>query len=567
VDRIMEAVQLCQFLNKVLDILRRQPYDPSSRPSSGYHVSSRIAEEHVGQESTELSGPDLGAGISLNDIPVGGVLGGHAAGEPVLMYRDAEGVWVVSGVCTHYSAPLIDGVAGGGVVRCPWHHACFSLRTGEALAAPALNPLRRWRTEVAGGMVRVVEPIAESPAVAIPRSSESVVIIGAGAAGSAAAETLRREGFSGTVTMIDPDGNAPYDRPNLSKDYLAGTAPEEWLALRTSEFYEAQGIDRYVASAVAIDVEQREITLSTGEHVPFNSLVLATGSRPVQPRLPGSDAEHVHVLRSLADCRRLIESLSDASRVAVIGASFIGMEAAAALRQRGLKVDVVAAEHVPFERTLGPELGALLRSVHEQHGVTFHMDRTLTAIHEHGVELNDGSVIEADVVLLGIGVRPRIELVEQAGLGTAEGVAVDRFMETRIKGVYAAGDIAYYPEVRAGRNVRVEHWVVAQRQGQTVARNIMGRHVAFTDVPFFWTQHYDLSIRYVGYARSWDTTEVSGSLAERDCTVRFIGAGSVRAVATIGRDRECLEAELWLETQGGGTDGADTQQGRAEHVS
>ena len=525
----------------------------------------------MGQESPELSGPDLKAGIPLKELVVGEVLGGHADNEPVLMYRDSDGVHAVSGICTHYGAPLIQGLAEGSVIRCPWHHACFSLRTGEALAAPALNSLQRWRTEVVGETVRVLgvdddnapAPAgAREPESAGARDPDSVVIIGAGAAGSAAAETLRREGYTGSIALVDPDPSAPYDRPNLSKDYLAGNAPEEWLPLRSREFYDAQDIERRVAAAVSIDLEQRSVLLSTGEQVRFNSLLIATGARPVHPQLPGSESDHVHVLRSLRDCKRLIESADAAGRAVVVGASFIGMEAAAALRQRGLEVAVVAREQVPFERTLGVQLGRFLRSVHEQHGVTFHMGRTLAAIHEHRVELDDGSFVDADIVLLGVGVRPLMELAEAAGLGGPEGVAVDEFLETRVKGVYAAGDIAYYPEVRAGRSVRVEHWVVAQRQGQAAARNIVGRHVPFTDVPFFWTQQYDVSVRYVGYARTWDTVDVIGSVDERDCEVRFIGEGSIRAVATVGRDRDCLDAELWLETQGGA---ADANHTGAEH--
>lgn len=518
----------------------------------------------MGHESAESSGPDLRVGIPQKELLVGGVIGGHVDDEPVLLYRDDEGVWAVSGICTHYSAPLIRGVSEGPVIRCPWHHACFSLRTGEALAAPALNPLRRWRTELVGEMVRVVGRIDEgsAPAAITAREADSVVIIGAGAAGSAAAETLRAEGYAGKITLVDPDASAPYDRPNLSKDYLAGNAPEEWLPLRTGEFYDAQGIERCVAAAVSVDVEQRRVLLSTGQQLAFNSLLLATGSRPVRPRLPGASSDHVHVLRSVRDCRRLIESAGAAKRVVVAGASFIGMEAAAALRQRGLDVAVVAPE-VPFERTLGVQLGRRLRSVHEQHGVRFHMGRTLKGIQEDRIELDDGTFVEADIVLLGVGVRPRLELAGAAGLGGPEGVAVDGFLETRVKGVYAAGDIAYYPEVRAGRSVRVEHWVVAQRQGQAAARNILGRHVRFTDVPFFWTQQYDVSVRYVGHAGSWDEVEVIGSIDDLDCTARFISGGRVMAVATIGRDRECLHAELRLETQGATAEAYHTG---AEHV-
>lgn len=506
----------------------------------------------MGEGSQELHGPDLMVGASLEDLPVGGVLEGHADGEAVLMYRDAEGVHAVSGICTHYGGPLMEGVVEGSVIRCPWHHACFSLRTGEALAAPALNPLQRWRTQVAEGSVRITgrEEQGAGSGVAMG-GSDTVVIVGAGAAGSAAAETLRGEGFGGRVVLIDPDETAPYDRPNLSKDYLAGNAPEEWLPLRTAEFYETSGIERRFDSAVSLDVEGRKVLLSSGEQVPFTSLVLAMGAEPIRPPLPGADSRHVHVLRSLQDCRRLIEAARSARRVVVVGASFIGMEAASSLRQRGLDVAVVAPERVPFEKTLGAELGRLLQSVHEQHGVTFHAGRRLAAIHERAVELDDGSLVEGDMVLLGVGVRPRTGLAEAARLGGHDGVPVNEFLETRVAGIYAVGDLASYPEVRAQRNVRIEHWVVAQRQGQTAARNIMGRREAFTSVPFFWTAQFGLTIRYVGRASTWDAVDVSGSPEARDCAVRFLSDRTVRAVATIGRDRECLDAELAFEREAG----------------
>jgi apoptosis-inducing factor 3 len=506
----------------------------------------------MGGSAKGADGPDLRSGIRLADLEDGGIGAGVVDGEPVLLYRESGDVWAVGGSCTHYGAALVDGMAEGGVIRCPWHHACFSLRTGEVLAAPALDGLPRYRTSVSEGVVRVTERVepARAPVTLDPLSGDPMVIVGAGAAGSAAAETLRAEGYGGRVVVVDPDADAPYDRPNLSKDYLAGSAPAAWLPLRGREFYEERGIERVQAGAGSLDVAGSRVHLTNGETLRYSRLLLATGAEPVRPDFAGADLPHVHVLRSLRDCERLIEAAGAGRRVLVAGGSFIGMEAAAALRSRGLEVLVVAPEQRPFERTLGTELGGLLQATHERNGVAFRLGRKLASIREGEVELDDGTVVPADLMLLGLGVRPRTELAATAGITGQDGVPVDACLETRRPGVYAAGDIALYPEPRAGRRVRVEHWVVAQRQGQTAARNMLGRGEPFTSVPFFWTQQFDVAVRYVGHAGPDAVAEVDGSVSERDCTIRFVEDGAVRAVATVGRDRACLEAELMLEREG-----------------
>jgi NADPH-dependent 2,4-dienoyl-CoA reductase/sulfur reductase-like enzyme/nitrite reductase/ring-hydroxylating ferredoxin subunit len=504
----------------------------------------------MGHEQDELTGPDLCAGVSLDALVEGQPLLGHAGDDAVLMIRRGEDVFAIGATCTHYGAPLAEGIVTGDVIRCPWHHACFSLRSGEAVAAPALNPLPSWRTEIRDGRVFVGRK-QESDALAfhgrVAAGPSSVVIVGAGAAGSAAAETLRREGYAGPVVLIDPDADAPYDRPNLSKDYLAGIAPEEWIPLRPQGFHAGHGIERVVAAVTAIDTEARTVLLSNGRTLAFGALLMATGAAAIRLPLPGADQPHVHVLRSLADCRALIRSAETARRVVIAGASFIGLEAAASLRARGLEVSVVAPEAVPFARSLGAELGARFRSLHEQHGVAFHLGRTLSAIRENSVVLDDGTVLDADVVLLGVGVRPVLELARQAGLAGDQGVQVNAFLETTMQGVYAAGDIALFPDAYTRELIRVEHWVVAQRQGQTAARNMLGRRERFEAVPFFWTQQYDLQLAYVGHATAWERVDIEGDLQGTDCSIRFIDNDRVAAVATIGRDRESLTAEIELE--------------------
>ena len=256
---------------------------------------------------------------------------------------------------------------------------------------------------------------------------------------------------------------------------------------------------------------------------------------------------HVHTLRSLADCRTIIEAAKGARRALVIGASFIGLEAAAALRARDIEVHVVAPEQRPMERVLGSQMGDFVRALHEEHGVVFHLQDTVTAIDGRHAALESGGRIEADLVVVGVGVRPRLALAEQAGLVMDRGVLVNAYLETSARGVYAAGDIARWPDPHSGDNVRVEHWVVAERQGQTAACNMMGLSERFDAVPFFWSQHYDVPINYVGHAEQWDEISVDGDIKSKDCLLRYKKNGRVLAVASIFRDVENLRAELAME--------------------
>ncbi len=501
-------------------------------------------------ESPAPSGPDLRTdGVSPDELPEGGMLAGHVDGEPVLLIRKGGTVHALGGACTHYHGPLGDGVFDGELVRCPWHHACFRPETGEAARAPALDPLPMYEVETRDGRVfvageRTSEPDRPSPELA----PESVVIVGGGAAGLAAAEMLRREGYTGPVSLVSDDETAPYDRPNVSKDYLAGNAPEAWMPLRPIEWYEEKDIDlRLGRRVVDIDPKGRVVHLDDGRDLPYGALLLATGASPIQLDVPGSDEPHVHYVRSLADSRAIISALDGAERAVVVGASFIGLEVAASLATRGLEVHVVAPEAVPMERLLGPELGAFVRSLHEEHGVRFHLGRTVGRIEHDAVTLDDGTGVATDLVVIGIGVRPNLELAEKAGLAVDGGVIVDERLLTSADGIWAAGDIARWPDPRSGAQIRVEHWVVAQRQGQTVARNMLGRNEPFDAVPFFWSQHYDVPINYVGHGAGWDSVDVSGSVENRDCVVTLRRGGRALAVASIYRDVESLKAELALE--------------------
>jgi NADPH-dependent 2,4-dienoyl-CoA reductase/sulfur reductase-like enzyme/nitrite reductase/ring-hydroxylating ferredoxin subunit len=500
-------------------------------------------------QKTPPAGPDLTQGVALGAAS-GTMLLGHVGDEEVLLVRSASSIFAIDAHCSHYHGPLVDGLAVGESVRCPWHHACFDLRTGEAVRAPALAPLAVWKVEQEGGLIFVREK-REQPkprVVAAGDAPARIVIVGGGAAGFAAAEMLRRQEFRGSIVMLSNDDTPPVDRPNLSKDYLAGSAPEDWLPLRPDEFYSASAIDLRLKTEVAsIDVSARRVVLADGKTVPYDRLLLATGAEPVRLPIPGADQPHVHVLRSLADCRAIIALTKGARRAVVIGASFIGLEAAASLRAREIEAHVVGLEQRPMERVLGPEMGDFVRALHEEHGVIFHLGDTVTAIDGKRATLKSGGVIEADLVVVGVGVRPRLALAEKAGLALDRGVVVNAYLETSAPGVYAAGDIARWPDRHSGQNIRVEHWVVAERQGQTAARNMLGQREAFDAVPFFWSQHYDVPINYVGHAETWDEIAIDGSIAGKDCLVRYKGKGRLLAVASIYRDVTSLEAELAME--------------------
>jgi len=504
----------------------------------------------MGGHEAKLSGPDLEAGIPAGDLAVNTSLLGHAHGEPVLLVRRSDDEVVALGAtCTHYGGPLAEGLIVGDTVRCPWHHACFDLRTGAPVRAPALNPLPCYDVDTTGGLIKVGARASGPVTLRRNSSLRTIAIVGAGAAGESAAETLRREGYDGEILLFGADESPPVDRPNLSKDYLAGTAPEEWMPLRPPAFFGEQKIALTLGARVtAIDTTAHKLTLGDGRVVDWDALLLATGADPVRLPIPGGDLPHVFTLRTLSDSRAIIERATRAKRAVVIGASFIGMEVAASLRARGVEVHVVAPEAVPFARTLGPELGALFRAVHEEHGVRFHLENKATSVEPDAVVLAGGEErLTADMVVVGVGVKPSIELASAAGLQVDRGVVVDDRLRTSAAGVFAAGDIARYPYAPTGEQVRIEHWAVAQRMGRVAALNILGGDLPFTAPPFFWTAQYDVTLSYVGHAEKWDRIDVHGDLGARDATLAYRRGGQTLAVATLGRDHTSLEAEVAIE--------------------
>jgi 3-phenylpropionate/trans-cinnamate dioxygenase ferredoxin reductase subunit len=508
-----------------------------------------MAESHAAP-----AGPDLAEGVALSDLAEGAMVRGHVGEDHVLLVRQGGELYAVEANCAHYGGPLNEGLLVGDTIRCPWHHACFSLRTGRPVRPPALNDLKCWDVEQRDGkaFVLAARPAVQPPSLAAAGLPDSVVIVGGGAAGNAAAETLRREGYVGPITLFSADPALPCDRPNLSKDYLAGSAQPDWIPLRSAKFYAKRGIDVRLDTRIAkIDPAQRTVTLADGASVTYGALLLATGATPIRLDVPGADLPHVRGLRTLADSDALIARAASARRCIVVGASFIGLEVAASLRTRGLEVHVVAPEARPMEKVLGAPLGDMVKAVHETHGVVFRLGATVAEIAADRVLLSTGEQLAADLVVVGIGVRPDLALAQDAGLAIDRGVSVDAFLQTSAPGVFAAGDIARWPDPITGDRIRVEHWVVAERQGVVAARNMLGRQERFAEAPFFWSQHYHTVINYVGHAEAWDRLEIDGDPAAHDCAVTYWRGDRKLAVATVGRDLESLRAEVALEAAAG----------------
>lgn len=483
------------------------------------------------------SGPDFKKGIASTELK--DVLLGQADGESVLLVRRPGAVYAIGGKCSHYSSSMLDGLVEGDTIRCPWHHACFDLKTGEAIEGPAFNAMPCWDVKEADGRIQLFEKkkVAVPPGRAGP---SSVVIIGAGAAGESAAEEFRRRGYQGPVTMIDADRDSPIDRPNLSKDNLAGTAPEEWMWLHGDEWYAEQKITRRTGKVTKVDAAARKVIFEDGSALEYGALLLATGASAIALQLPGNGPP-VFSLRTAGDMRAIVKAADGKKRAVVLGASFIGLEVAGSLRARGLEVHVAAPDKAPLARVLGEDVAAVVRSLHEGKGVHFHLGKKATGLDPKGVVLDDGSVLEGDLIVAGVGVRPNLGLAEAAGLTMDRGVKVDAQLRTSDANIWAAGDIARFPG-KGGEAQRIEHWSLAQNHGRVAARNMLGLATPFTVAPFFWSQHYDVTIAYVGHAESWDRIEVDGSPAKLDCEVRYVKGDRVLAVVTINRDRASMQA-------------------------
>lgn len=499
-------------------------------------------------------GADFRLGFPIDRIPEGGMVAGQVDGTPVLLARRGAVIHAVGAACTHYSGPLAEGVLQGDTIHCPLHHACFDLRTGQVTRGPAIAPLPCYQVERRLDQVFVVGAATTAEPRRAARRGDAghgparIVVAGAGAAGTAAAFALRRAGYQGQLTLIGAEPAAPYDRPNLSKSYLTGDAPAEWLPLQPAAAYDAAGIRLLLGTPISrIDPAERSVSLVDGRAFPFDALLLAPGAEPVRPPIPGMDDERVHMLRSLGDSDGLIRAAASAKTAVVVGTGFLGLEIAASLRARGLEVSVAGPDTLPLAKILGNALAERVRQLHLAHGVRFHLGRSVTEIATAGVRLDDGTLLPADLVAVATGVRPRTALAERAGLTLDRGIVVDRYLQTSRPGLFAAGDAVRWPAPVTGEPIGCGHWSLAMRMGEAAALNMLGAHTPFEASPFFWSEHYDLQIRCTGITEFTERIEVVPGLMGSQWEQRHWRGDQVVAVTTVERDHASLVAELELE--------------------
>ena len=466
-----------------------------------------------------------------------------------LLVRLPDGLYAVDGLCPHAKAPLHEGALCGRRLVCPWHQSVFDVSSGALLDPPSLDGLASYPVRIAGGDVFVTLSAPTPPAPPfVPRGRRTVLIVGAGAAGQVAAETLRQEGFDGRIVLVGPQPEPPYDRTNLSKHFLSGKAQREDLPLRPAPgFFDRIGVKRKVATVTRLAAREKNATLSDGETLGYDAAILATGGMPRPLDVPGSDHPRVRLLRTVADAERIIAlAPGKGSRAVAVGASFIGMEAVSSLAQRGVEVTVLASDDVPFERQLGREVGASIRRLHEQHGVQF-LPRAKVARFEDApgelrVILTSGESIVADVAIVGVGVRPAADFVEGIQRADDGGIVVDESLHAG-HGLYAVGDIANFPLPTTGERVRIEHWRVAQQHGALAARNVARPESRQTlhdsgFVPFFWTYHFEQRMNHVGFAREWDEIIFDGDPAAPPFIVYYLHQGRTIAAAGTHRDAD-----------------------------
>lgn len=489
----------------------------------------------------------------LSDLEDGEMKEVEADRRQILLARINGKVHATGAHCTHYGAPLAEGYLSGERIVCPWHHACFNAVTGDLIEPPAFDSLPRFDVEIKGEEIFVCLPekICDRRTPPMkkrkPDDERQFVILGGGAAGFMAAQTLREEGFTGRIVMFTREDRAPYDRPNLSKDYLQGHAEPDWMPLRADDFFAEHDIEILrEKEATKVDASAKEITFKDGKILEYDSLLIATGGIPRRLPFQRDAQKNVFLLRGFADSDAIIASAEEGSRAAVVGASFIGMEAASSLRARGCQVTVVAPDKVPFEKTLGAEIGRLFQKIHERNGVKFKLGLNVKNFEGeeqvNRVALENGKRIEADFVVVGIGVTPATGFLEGVKLHEDGGVIADEFL-CAADGLYAAGDIAHFPAQRTGELTRIEHWRIALQQGRCAARNMLGEKTAFTSIPFFWTTQFDATLTYVGHVKDWDRIIVDGDVEKQDFLAFFVKGDKIGAVAGMNRDREMASFE------------------------
>ena len=486
---------------------------------------------------------------ALADLPDGTTRTVQVDDHQILLIRDGQTVHAIGAICPHAGAPLEQGIRNEDRIVCPWHKATFCIRTGALLEPPAVDPLPRYDVRIEAQRILLTVPPTEPAPATLPPDPRTFAIIGAGAAGAIAAQTLRQTGFNGRLIMLDRENRVPYDRTVLSKYLLSGEPNAEKSPLQSQSFYRQHRIERRTAEVTRLDATQKRIDCADGTTLTYDAALLATGAAPIRPNLPGADLGNVFLLRSRTDADAILAQAERSDRAVILGASFIGMEVAASLRERGLDVTVVGKETAPFEPQLGAQIGNAFVGLHRTRGVEFRLGQEVRSLdgalsgegNVHTVTLANGEHLPADLVVIGFGVRPVTDYLQGVALNPDASVSVDATLKAA-DGLYAAGDIARFPLQGDSPPIRVEHWRVALQHGRIAALNMAGQgagQAARYDVtPVFWTIQYMKRLDYIGHAKDWDDIIVHGDLQKPEFLAYYVKAGKVIAAAGLDRDQD-----------------------------
>jgi NADPH-dependent 2,4-dienoyl-CoA reductase/sulfur reductase-like enzyme/nitrite reductase/ring-hydroxylating ferredoxin subunit len=467
-------------------------------------------------------------------------------GLGVLLVRADGKFYAIGSECTHFGGPLEEGTLHGHRVRCPWHQACFDVVTGDMLEPPALDSLSRFKVRVEGDDVIVTIPegdegrrVSDMVKYNPDADDRTFVIIGTGAAGNAAAEALRQDGFEGRVVMVTREERLPYDRTGLSKGFMKSDDTEPEM-LRTADFYREYDIEVLTNhEVVSIDKADKKIAFQDNSSLKYDKLLLAPGSIPRRLDVAGASLENISTLRNPDNAKFIKSMAKNGSRIVIIGASFIGMETAASLSERDqdFSITIVAPESTPFEKTLGEEIGQMYRELHEENGISFRLGAQVIRFTGNGkveeVILDNGDKLPADFVLMGVGVHPATGFLKGMDLNPDGSFSVDKNFQIA-EDIYAAGDIASFIDWRTGERIRIEHWRLAEQHGRIAAHNMAGKETEYRSIPFFWTNQLGVNLGYMGYVKEWDDVIIKGDLSERNFAAYYVKNNRILAATGAG---------------------------------
>ncbi len=474
------------------------------------------------------------------DIPMGmtQIQDGDAK---VLFIRDQTGLRAFQASCPHYGAPLAKGELCGHTLYCPWHKAAFDIGDGALKEPPALQALEQYPIRIEGEtVVAILEPMAEAKP-SRKGDTRTFLMVGTGAAAVSAATTLRHEGFGGRIVMIGREPGEPYDRPKLSKTFLAKKTDPSAIVLET-DFFASHDVEFVHAAAMRIEPATRTVTLQDARVMTGDALLVATGSRAVVPKFAGGELGNIFTLRSLADASKLSAAAETAKSIVIVGGGFIGLEAAAFLTKRGLAATVVAPEALPLSARFGDDVAHAIKVYHEGTGIRF-VHGKIARFDGDGsvreVRLEGGDTIATDLVLIGAGAAPETGNIVGIERRDDGGIAVDANLRVA-PGVWLAGDIAAFPDPRSGTLARIEHWRLAEQHGAHAARGMLGSDAPFMAAPFFWSNQGDKRVDYAGYAPDWDRIVLHGDPAKLDFIAYYLKAGKATAACAIGHNPQMI---------------------------